>query len=244
MTIVKKFTIGIQPFAKMFRISGQGGAAVDAVLKLRNKELPENYFSEVKINSEKTSFQIQGLDGHNILTITDDNIVFVKDYYESSESFKFSKVLDEFKLIYSAAHSVLQFSEIRRVGLVAEHRYAVPQGKPSEWLRSKLLKVASPQLTANFLIRFEERSPASDGLIPDPKKADFINRIYSYNDSALDVDHPTPGKADTSIDVQRYFAPMLNSSVTDELSKLFKTSFEPAQRQLNTQMLDWGATNE
>lgn len=100
MAIVKKFTIGIAPFAKMFR-PGPGGAATDAVLRLRSRGLADNFFSEVGTNVERTAYKLSGLDRLNTMQITEDAITFAKDYYEATVSFDFRKVLEEFRLVWA-----------------------------------------------------------------------------------------------------------------------------------------------
>jgi hypothetical protein len=242
MPLIRKFTIGVLPFAKMFRVHGLGGAATDAVLKLRGKGLPDNYFEEIGVNAERTAYRLSGSDQINSLHITEESITFTKDYHEAAGSFSFKKTLDDLKLIWPALQSVLFVSDIRRIGMVAEYRYSVPHKHPSVWLRQKLLALPSALVTDKFSLRFEERDFARDGIAPDPKKADFINYIYHYYDSAIDASHPEPGFADVNVDVQRYFAPMLTANVMDECAKLYR-HFEAAESRMHESMTKLGATD-
>lgn len=242
MAIVRKFTIGVSPFAKMFRLHGQGGAVTDAVLRLRSKSLADNFFSEVGVNPERTAYQLSSDDQLNSLQLTDESVAFTKDYYESDSSFDFRKVLDEFRAIWSSVHAELNVQDIRRIGMVAEYRYIVDAKSVSGWLRDKLTTLKTPRLTEKFQLRFEEREFASDGKAPDPKKGDFINYIYNFYDSALDAQHSSVGYVHVDLDVQRYFAPLLNGSVADEVLKLHKY-FDVAQKQLDEQFKALGATH-
>lgn len=242
MAIVKKFTIGVAPFAQMFRIHGLGGSVVDAVLALRKgKSLSEDYFSEVAVNAERTVFQLRGLGGLNAMQFTDANITFTKDFYESEKSFDFRTMLDEFRAIWPAVHSTLNIQDIRRIGMVAEHSFKVESKSPSAWLRQKLTTFESSKITDKFLLRFEERELAQDGNAPDLKKSDFLNYIYQFNDSALDAQHPSDGSIRATLDVQRYFAPVLNGNVGDEVLKL-KHHFELAQKRLDEKLKGLGAS--
>lgn len=245
MAIVKKFSIGIQPFAKMFRVIGRGGEAVDAVLRQRGKALPESYFTEVGVGPDRKSFHLTTKDLSSTLHIAEDNIALVKDYYESAQHYDFKKVLDEFRVIWTAVQSVLKVEDIRRIGIVAEHRYvpSTPQTDPSIWLRDKLLKIDSNLITDKFRLRFEEREFAADGKSPDLKKSDFINFIYDYYDSDLDDSHPVKGRFNVNVDVQRYFAPLNNGNIHDELLKLHR-HFEKSQKRLHEQVTAFGATHE
>ncbi len=242
MALIRKFTIGILPFAKMFRVHGLGGAATDAVLKLRGKGLPDNYFDEVGVNTERTAYRLSGTEHGNSLHITEESITFVKDYHDAGGSFSFKRMMDELRKIWPAINSALGVSDIRRIGMVAEYRYAVPEKHPSVWLREKLLALPCTRVTDKFTLRFEEREYARDGLAPDPKKADFLNYIYHYYDSAMDAAHPEPGFVDVNIDVQRYFAPMLTGSVVDECLKLHR-HFELAESRTHQSMLKLGAAD-
>lgn len=242
MPHIRKFTIGILPFAKMFRVHGLGGAATDAVLKLRGKSLPEAYFDEIGVNPERTAYRLSGGDQVNNLQISEESITLTKDYHESDGSFSFKKTLDEYKLIWPAIQSVLAVTDIRRIGMVAEYRYSVPHKHPSMWLREKLLPMQSTMVTEKFLLRFEEREFAKDGIAPDPKKADFLNYIFQYYDSALDASHPAPGFVDVNIDVQRYFAPLLTGSVLDECVKLYR-HFQSAEARVHDFMVTMGASD-
>ena len=239
MAIVRKFTIGVAPFQKMFRIHGRGGEAVDAVLRLRNKGLDEDYFTEVGSNSERTVYKVTSEDQHNLLQLSEDSIQLAKDYYGSTTSFDFKKVLDEFRLIWGALNGVLQVQDVRRIGMVAEYRYRVEDRSASAWLRAHLTKFPARHETAKFHMRLEERELASDGKLPDPKKADFINFIYTFYDSSSDAVHPTPGHVDVDLDVQRYFTPLLSGSVADELLKL-KKHFDPAVARLDEHLKSLG----
>jgi hypothetical protein len=242
MAIIKKFTIGVMPFAKMFRVQGLGGVAVDAVLRLRAKSLSDDYFSEVGVNAERTAYKLNSADNLNLLQLTEQTVTFTKDYYESPVSFDFRKVLDEFRLVMGAIQGVVNIQDIRRIGIVAECRYSVEGQSPSGWLRDKLLTFKSPLLTDKLSLRFEERQLATDGKPPDAKKADFINYIYSYHDSAADGEHPTDGLVQVELDVQRYFAPVFTGNIPDEVLKLHK-HFDSALRRVDDYLKGLGATH-
>lgn len=241
MAIVRKFTIGVMPFAKMFRIHGQGGAATDAVLHLRSKSLPEDFFSEVATNPERTAYRVNSVDQLNTLQLTEESVNFSKDYYEAEVSFDFRKVLEEFRLIWAAVNSVLNVQDIRRIGMVAEYRCAIDSSAPSAWLRQKLTSMPTSLATAKFNLQYEERELAADGTLPDPKKSGFINYIYRYYDSAMDANHPLPDYVDVDLDVQHYFAPLLNGNVGDEVLKLHH-HFDSAQQRLSKSLKAMGAS--
>lgn len=242
MAIVRKFTIGVLPFAKTFRMHGLGGAATDAVLRLRGKALSDSYFGDVGVNTERTAYKLTSEDQVNSLSLTEESIALTKDYYEATTSFDFRKVLEEFRAIWGALDSVLKMTDIRRVGMVAEYRYAVEAKNASVWLRQNLTKFPTKLASDKFMLRFEEREFADDGGVPDPKKADFINCIYTIYDSASDANHPMPGFIDADVDVQRYFTPLLNASVGDEVLKLYK-HLEPAVRRVDEHLNSLGATH-
>jgi hypothetical protein len=76
MPLIRKFTIGILPFTKMFRVHGLGGAATDAVLKLRGKGLSDTYFDDVVI---KTSFNWLSFKGDPKRTYRFESGTYIED---------------------------------------------------------------------------------------------------------------------------------------------------------------------
>ena len=242
MAIVRKFTIGVQPFATSVRMHGLGGVATDTVLRLRGKTLPDNYFSDIGVNAERTAYRLSSEDQTNSLQLTEDSVTLTKDYYDAKTSFDFKKVLEEFRVLWAAVDSALKLVDIRRIGMVAEYRYVVDAKNPSVWLRSKLTAIPTKSATDKFTMRFEERAFAKDGGVPDQKKADFLNCIYSIYDSVSDANHPAPGFVDVDVDAQRYFTPLLNGNVGDEILKLHK-HFEASQHKIDEFLLSQGATH-
>lgn len=242
MAIVKKITIGIAPFAKMFRVSSQGGTAVDSLLRLRSKSLPDDFFEEVASDGDRKNFRIMKSDLSNVVQITEESIAFSRDFYVAGGSYDFSKLLAEFRIVWSAINKVLAVNDIRRIGIVAEYRYDVDANKPSKWLRENLTTLKSQRVTEKFLLRFEEREFAASGVAPDPQKSDFVNYIYNYYDGALDGQHPQSGALNASLDVQRYFTPVHNGDVVDEVQKLHKY-FVAAEKNLDGHLKSMGAAN-
>jgi len=242
MAIVRKITIGVAPFAKMFRVSSQGGATVDALLRLRTKNLADDYFEEVGSDAERKNFRIMKSDYSNVVQITEDAITFTKDFYVSGGSYDFGKFIAEFKIVWNAINKTMAVHDIRRIGIVAEYRYEVDANKPSRWLREKLTTLKTQRITEKFHLRFEEREFASDGNAPDPQKSDFINYIYAYYDGAMDGQHVQPGALNATLDVQRYFTPVHNGDVADEVQKIYK-HFVAAEKTLDGHLKSLGAAN-
>lgn len=240
MATVRKFSIGVQPFTKMFRMLGVAGSVCDAVLRLRSKALADDFYKEVGWSNDRTVCRLSNGTLGNLLTLTEESVVFTKDCHENDKTFSFDKTLAEFKTVYAALNAILNIQDIRRVGLVAEYRLTVDAKSPSSWLREKLSTSPSTLVTDKFFMKYEEREFAADGRAPDPKKADFINYIYHFYDSVLDADHSKPGFVDVNLDVQHYFAPVLNSSVPDEVQKLHR-HFEAAQKRLLERLKALGA---
>jgi hypothetical protein len=204
--------------------------------------LPDDYFSDIRVNAERTAYRLSSDDQTNSLQLTEDSITLTKDYYDAKTSFDFRKVLEEFRILWGAIDGVLKLADIRRIGMVAEYRYSVDTKNSSEWLRTKLTHIPSKLATDKFHMRFEERGFTKDGGIPDPKKGDFLNCIYSIYDSISDVDHPVAGFVDVDVDAQRYFTPLLNGNVPDEVLKLHK-HFESSQRTIDELLTSLGATH-
>lgn len=242
MSNVKKFTIGISPVTKMFRVQSIGGAVVDALIGLRTKALSGEAFTEVGSNTERTAYRVTNASKTANFEIKEETLVFSRDLYDSQVAFDFTKMHQEFQVIWAAANAVVEMKDIRRIGMVAEHRYAPQTNSCSGWLREKLTSLDSKLVTDKFFLQFEEREYARDGIAPDPKKSDFINYIYHFYDGALDASHPLEGSINANLDVQRYFAPVHNGNVPSEVLKLHK-HFEVAQKRLNEKLKTLGVAN-
>jgi hypothetical protein len=241
VAIVRKMSIGVRPVRKMFRVPGIGGEAADAILS--QAELPEGYFNVVGSSTDRKVWRLSNDKQSNFLALSEESVVFVRNYYASNDAYDFTKVLSEFRAIWSALQPRLNVRDIRCIGIVCEYRFSVGATDPSVWLRRSLTKLNTDRHTQKFNLRFEDRDHMPDGKAPDPKRSDFINYIYQYYDSALDVDHPASGFVDVDLDVQRYFAPVVNPGVADEVMKLNNKFFEPAEKRLDEHMKSLGAAN-
>lgn len=100
MLPVKKFTLGIRPSQKLFRLSSLMGLVIDAVLSCRGeKDIDEEYYSEVSRNVDSSVLLLRNEDRGNILKIDMENVVFTKDLYETDRHFDMDKTIQEFRLI-------------------------------------------------------------------------------------------------------------------------------------------------
>jgi hypothetical protein len=244
MSTVRKFTIGLAPYIKMHRIRSIGGEVVDAVLALRLKALSENFFEEVLIQTDHNGYRLTGGKGANSLAFNDQSIAFTRDYFESNDSFDFDKVIEDFRAIWGAVNSVVRITDVRRIGIVAESKYTVPSKAPNIWMRNNFSPIfKSDKHAERFHLKFENRTFAADGLAPDPKKSDFINTIYQIYDGEMDNDHSMPGFMFASLDVQRYFTPVITGkNIVDEVLKLKKT-FDDSLRKFDDQLKELGASD-
>lgn len=244
MSSIQKITIGISPDVKMYRVANVGGQIVDRILALRLKELDESFFTEVLQQVDHNGYVITGKDKGHSLIFNEQNIIFSYDLYEQESVFNFDSYMRNFKFIFEAINALLQISNIRRIGIVAEYKYKTPNGKlPSPWLKEQFSpKFNLENHTEKFHIRFEDRALAPDGLAPDPKKADFINSIVQIYDGSLDSEHPNSNFIYTNLDVQRYFAPVISGKQALDATGKLKKTFDQNSKKLNDQLLKIGAT--
>lgn len=223
MIQVSKFTIGIRPSSKMFRITSLSGSLIDSILELRGSKLiHDNYFSEVSRNQDSGGISLKDESGTNTLRIDLDNIIFTKDHYESEKKLNIETTLNEFHELWKVVNASLKIHDIRRIGLVAEHRFPTTKNNAGKLLLDKLTSLESHNHPAKLTLRYEDRRLTKEGAIPDIKKSNFINVIREYYDSELDIDHPEDDNVNVNIDVQQYYSPLLNGSIFQEIIKLKK----------------------
>jgi len=123
MIRINKFSIGIRPVSKMFRMTSLSGLIIDKILSERefNKHLDEKYYTQIARNNETGNYKLYNKELGNELNLDLNNVVFIKDYYKSAKTFSLNKVLTEFKQIWTIVNDILKLKDIRRIGMVAEH---------------------------------------------------------------------------------------------------------------------------
>ena len=236
MMRISKLVIGIRPSNKMFRISSIAGNLIDNLLGMRGQKPIDNlYFTEVSRNLEQGSIGLKNEQETNILKIDMDNIIFTKDYYSIGKKLDIEKAIDEFRALWRTINTNLHVKEIRRIGMVAEHRLDADSNSASKTILEKYTNIETNNHPSKMLLRFEDRKPTKEGGIPDIKKSDFINIIRDYYDSTSDIDHPEDDKINANIDVQRYYSPLLTGNVIDEIVKL-KKAFNEERKLLNDEL--------
>lgn len=232
MIPISKFTIGIRPSSKIFRITSLAGSLIDSILELRGSKLiHDDYFSEVSRNQDHGGMSLKDESGTNTLGIDLDNIIFTKDHYDSEKKLNIETTLKEFHELWKVVNASLKIHDIRRIGLVAEHRFPTTKNNAGKLLLEKFTSLDSQNHPAKLALRYEDRRLTKEGAIPDIKKSNFINVIRDYYDSELDIDHPEDDNINANIDVQQYYSPLLNGSVFNEIIRL-KKIFEEERSKL------------
>lgn len=217
---IKKITIGIQPSQKMFRVSSLHGSIVDSVLSLRGtKPITDEYYTEISRSTEQGSIRLKNDAEGNTLIVDLSNVVFVKDVYKSDKQLDIDDAFKEFRLIWKQVNDLLHVRDVRRIGVVGEHRIPV-QNSSSATLLKSLTSISVASHPAKFILRFEERRLTTTGGIPDFKKDDFINVIRDYYDSEMDSDQPEEKHVNINLDVQRYYSPLFNGNIFDEAERV------------------------
>lgn len=225
MLDLKKITIGIRPAQRMFRVSSFIGAVIDEVLSKRGVGLiGAEYYSEVTKSQEQAFVQLRGQDGANFLRIDQDGIVFCRAAYDAAGSgISIDNCFAEFHSIWKAINDVLIVRNIRRIGLVGEHRISMPESEVNKRLMSAVTTFEPPAHPHKLHLRFENRSfITSKTGIPDLKSDDLLNVISDFYDSSMDGDFPTSEGINFNLDVQRYYNPFFNGGLQNELIFLKK----------------------
>ena len=219
MKDVRKATIGIAFADRIFRISSVAGSLIDELLKLRGKELPAEYFSTVARDPYDNSITIYGQAEGAYFNVSQDSIAYTYDLYESKKILNYATFVKEFESIWKTTHSVLQLPAIRRIGFVTEQR--VYAGKMSNNMLLERFTGFKPSgFPARVSLSFDERFNTGHGGLPDPTKDDFDNFIRTYDDSALDVQHPVSDAINGNLDVQRYYSPAFVGQPVQEIAAL------------------------
>lgn len=240
MLQIKKITIGVQPAMKMFRLQSSWGAIFDSLFSsLGSGVLEKNFFSGVAAPRGVEQYQARGDDNGNYLNLSMDNIVFSKSYYGKDSGVNVDKFIQEFIYIWGIIQKKLAVSNIRRIGVVAEHRsYGIE--KPSAYLLPRLIRSDFGGAPNKLMLNFESRHPSSIGGKNSVENGeDFINLIYQIYDSTLDSEHPESNSLNFNLDVQRYYSPLLNKDEVDHF-KIAAREFEKHWRDYQSQIQKMG----
>jgi hypothetical protein len=218
---IKKLTIGVKCADKMFRVNSEWGAVVDAVLALR-AEAPlsdPEYFKTVGTSDDRDAVQLDNRDKGTMLRVTVEEIIFSHTQYDAEVDV--AGFHDAFNAIWPAIDRILKVRNVRRIGIVAEHRI-VDVDQPSRRLVEALTKFGVPQFAGRFHCSFERRVPTIEALAPDLLKSDFKNVIHHFYDAEMDASVPAKRAINANLDVQRYYGPALASEVIPACKKARK----------------------
>ena len=207
-----RFTIGIQLNKKLFRLPSIGGIVVDEILSgmVTNKLLGVGYYTQVSTPSTgggEYSVSLIDDEKKHSLSILPNQFIFKKSSQSNQASVSVDSAIEEFKAIWQIANKVVNFPEVRRIGMVGEFRRSEKtDGKGCIELVDALTKFQSPLSSSRFHLTFEDRELASGGAIADANFDDFINTIYSFYIGSMD-ETPTSDAIHSNIDVQKYYNP-------------------------------------
>lgn len=210
--LLHRFVIGILFNRKMFRLPSVGGMAIDEILKTceQDKKLGYGFFNQVSTPATKEGeYSVSMINNgrHNSLSILPDQVVFKRSSTNDSSATSPDKVMEEFSILWKAANKIIEFPEIRRIGLVGEYRIKErKQGSAGIQLIEALTKFKAPDSCGRFHLNFESRSLNSKGEIASTETDDFWNELFSFYISDID-ETPEKGKLNANIDVQRYYNP-------------------------------------
>lgn len=227
MSKIQKATIGIAFSTNMYRLSTLSGQLADELLKLRGNSIPNEYFANIgRGDLQNVSLSLFNKEIGVHFGITQTEISYTFDFYNSENIFSFEKFINQFEAIWNTSNSVLKFPLIRRIGFVTEQRiYA--GSKSNNILLDNLTTMKPNGFPARFQLTYDDRINTGKSGLPDYTKDDFINIIRSYYDSLLDVNHPEPDHINGNLDVQRYYAPNLSGTPIEEIRKL-KSHYDKA----------------
>lgn len=236
MHSIRKFTIGIRPGKKMFRVQSNWGDLADDLFRhvRRSTQFERDYFTAVRTTDNRDAVTLVSEEPGNHLTISMQDVVFVKDGYESGRAVDRERALKEFSSLWEVIDSILHIVDVRRIGVVGEARVGEVD-MPSKGLLESVTKIGASNHPAKFNLRFEERMPTLEGLAPDMEEDDFKNTIYTIYDSALDGDHPIDDGVSWTLDYQRYFTPPLSKDIvksTQDQQRHFESRWQAFSKKL------------
>jgi len=236
--VIKKLTVGIMPAVQMFRVSTLSGQIADNIVaSLKDKPIRNaEYFTELS-GPSVAAFQLRNKERGNYLLINPGNIVFTQERFKSHVDIE--KFIEEFAQLWGVIDDVLEVQQVRRVGMVAEHRvFGVDD--PSKVLQDALTKYPTSDHVGKFYCSFEKRIPLERAASPINVKVDaFTNILYQFYDAEMDAESPEADAFNVNLDVQRYYTDETGDKVLNEVRSL-KRDFETHWRDFQAQIKGLG----
>jgi hypothetical protein len=232
--VIKKLTVGITPVAQMFRVASFSGQIADEIIvSTRDKPIRNSeYFTELS-GPSVAAIQLRNKERGNYLLINSGNIVFTQERFKAHVDI--DKFLEEFAQLWGVIDDILEVQQVRRIGMVAEHR-VFNVDDPSKVLQGALTKYPMPDHTGKFYCSFEKRIPLGRGASPINVKVDaFTNMLHQFYDAEMDLESPEPNAFNVNLDVQRYYTDETGDRVLDEVRSL-KRDFETQWREFQAQI--------
>jgi hypothetical protein len=236
--VINKLSVGLAPLAQMFRVTSLSGEIADEiVVNLKEKPIRNSEFF-TEFNSPNTAMvQLRNKERGNSLLVTTGNIVFTQERFGSHVDI--DKFLEAFAQLWRVIDHVLDVQQIRRIGMVAEHR-VFDVDDPSKVLVGALTKYPQPEYSGKFLCAFEKRIPYARAESPvNFKTGEFTNVIHQFYDSELDIDAPQSSAFNVNLDVQRYYSDLTGDGFSDEVKSLRK-EFESQWREFHANLKTLG----
>ena len=232
MLPISKLTAGVRVARLMMRVTSKWGEGFDALGGLSDSPLEISVFTNPSSASFSDQYRAEFPTDRLQLLIGVSDIVLQTT---GSASVKPEKFMERFEQLWTTINRHLQVTDIRRLGLVAEYRRN--QQESSAHLVRNLTRMPTEGFPAKFLLNFERRLPTITGARPDPKSSDFVNLIYQIYDSVRD-ETPEEGAFNANLDVQRYYDPLLQEGVPEQLRALYRKHFEDHWRKFQKTLED------
>lgn len=231
---LKKVVIGVSFTRKSFKLSSLGGILIDEILALRetNRKLDNEFLTRFSSSNDTSNLHLKFIDdkGINSLIIQPDSFTFYKSAANEKAVVNIDKVIDEFSILWKVATKVLDYKDIRRVGLVGEfHIEPENEHSASNELVQALTRIDKPDFSGRFHLQYEDRDLQTTASLSDLSTADYWNTIYTYTPTDLTL-HGVEGKICSTLDVQKYYNPAKSDPIRE--LKLIKSKFDSKKADL------------
>lgn len=182
--------------------------------------LSRDYFEDVVTHDD--GFILQDKKKERMLSVSKSDVVFTLDGFQSGH-FDLRDLQKQFSIFWQVINASLKVRDVRRIGIVCEYRFRFDDHKAmSIDAVPKAFQLFNVGYVDKLNLRYETRLPAKAGGKVNLASDEFDNVIVEVYDSSIDADNPELDALNVNIDVQHYFAPTTNSSMTEEALKLVR----------------------
>ncbi|WP_099608816.1 hypothetical protein [Vibrio coralliilyticus] len=204
-----RVVIGVRFLKQSFKLSSHIGDVVDSVLGAvqSNRSVPNDFITKFNTSPDPQRCYVQFANESNTTTfvIQPDQVVLTLISEVNNELLKDAQKY--YAILWKSLSKIINFGDIRRVGIVHEYEISTPHSFGANSLVSSLTTFKNDNNSTSFNMQFDSIEPVHKGDMVDLEKSAYWNNIYTFFPTVSLDGRLVEKRVTCSLDVQRYYNP-------------------------------------